>query len=181
MENSNETQALNLSDSIDIGLLDVGKTNFYTTKGGFTALKYEDTDYGRVTLRRALPSSNPMSYISVANKENKEIGILKSVFDLNPEQQKIIINELNKRYYCPQVYEIKSVKEKLGYVYFEFLIGHDNVRYVKNCAVKDVSRNIRMLGDKELLIFDVDGNRYAVKSLEALDKKSIKRLEPFLF
>jgi hypothetical protein len=77
--------------------------------------------------------------------------------------------------------EIKSVKDKMGYVYMELRVTGRGETFEKNCAVKDVNKNIRMLDDDRLIIFDVDGNRYIVPSLEALDKKSIKRLEPYLF
>jgi len=176
-----KTTALSLKDAIDIGLLDLSKAEFYVTPGGFTGLRYDGKDYNRITLRRALPIGHPDEYISVADKENKEIGIIRSLSELDEKQRSIVQAELDKRYYCPAVYEVKSVKDKLGYVYFELIIGRNGVKYKKNCAVKDVSKNIRLLGDDKLAIFDVDGNRYIVESLSGLDKKSLKRLEPYLF
>jgi len=176
-----KTTALSLKDAIDIGLLDLSKAEFYVTPGGFTGLRYDGKDYNRVILRRALPIKHPDEYISVADKENKEIGMIRSLSELNENQLRIVQAELDKRYYCPTVYEVKSVKDKLGYVYFELIIGRDGVKYKKNCAVKDVSKNIRMLDDDKLAIFDVDGNRYIVESLSKLDKKSLKKLEPYLF
>lgn len=176
-----KTIASSLKDAIDIGLLDLSKAEFYITPGGFTGLRYDGKDYNRVILRRALPIKHPDEYISVADKENKEIGMIRSLSELNENQLRIVQAELDKRYYCPTVYEVKSVKDKLGYVYFELIIGRDGVKYKKNCAVKDVSKNIRMLDDDKLAIFDVDGNRYIVESLSKLDKKSLKKLEPYLF
>ena len=176
-----KTTVSSLKDAIDIGLLDLSKAEFYITPGGFTGLRYDGKDYNRVILRRALPIKHPDEYISVADKENKEIGMIRSLSELNENQLRIVQAELDKRYYCPTVYEVKSVKDKLGYVYFELIIGRDGVKYKKNCAVKDVSKNIRMLDDDKLAIFDVDGNRYIVESLSKLDKKSLKKLEPYLF
>jgi len=171
-------------DQIDINLLDLSKVEFYVAESGFTGLKYGEEDHKHVTLKRALPVGQPMEYISVADKENKEIGILKSVDDLNKDQYEIVVNELNKRYYCPEVLEVKSVKDKLGYVYMEFIISTSNrtdETYKKSCAVKDVNKNIRMLSEKSLIIFDVDGNRYIINDLSAIDKNSIRKLEPYLF
>lgn len=176
-----QKSASSLADAIDIGWLDLSKAEFYVTPGGFTGLRYDGKDYNRIILRRALPIKHPDEYISVADKDNKEIGMIRSLLELSEEQRKIVQAELDKRYYCPTVYEVKSVKDKLGYVYFELIIGRDGVKYKKNCAVKDVSKNIRMLDDDKLAIFDVDGNRYIVESLSKLDKKSLKRLEPYLF
>jgi hypothetical protein len=176
-----QATASSLTDAIDIGMLDLSKAEFYVTSGGFTGLRYAGKDYTRITLRRALPIGHPDEYISVADKENKEIGMIRSLSELDEKQRSIVKAELDKRYYCPSVYEVRSVKDKLGYVYFELLIGREGVKYKKNCAVKDVSKNIRMLDDDRLAIFDVDGNRYIIESLSGLDKKSLKRLEPYLF
>ena len=171
-----------MQDNLELGLLDVEKTEFYVTEGGFTGLKYNGNDYAHITLRRTMPIKTPNEYVSVADHENKEIGILRSVADLKGEQRSIVENELDKRYYSPEVLEILSVKDKLGYVYVEMRVKNKQGReHVKSCAVKDVNRNIRMLSDTSLIIFDVDGNRYIVEELARLDKQSIKKLDPYLF
>ncbi|MCL2056333.1 MAG: DUF1854 domain-containing protein [Oscillospiraceae bacterium] len=176
-----QTQTATLADAIDIGFLDLAKSEFFITPGGFTGLRYKGAEHKRVSLRRALPIGSPGSYISVADHENKEIGIIKSIDALTGKQLEIVTAELGHRYYCPEISEIKSVKDKLGYVYMELTVIVDGKKHAKNCAVKDVNRNIRMLDSDRLIIFDVDGNRYLIHSLEALDKKSLKRLEPYLF
>ncbi|HOJ12495.1 MAG TPA: DUF1854 domain-containing protein [Clostridiales bacterium] len=181
METATQITASSLTDAIDIGMLDLKNAEFYVTPGGFTGLRYAGKDYNRIALRRALPVGHPMEYISVADKENKEIGMIRSLSELSEKQRSIVIAELDNRYYCPTVHELKSVKNKLGYVYFELIIGRNSFKYKKNCAVKDVNKNIRMLDDDRLVIFDVDGNRYIIQSLTELDKKSLKRLEPYLF
>ena len=180
---STENEIQGSIDQIDIGILDHNKAEFYVAESGFTGLKYNDEDYKHITLKRALPIGMPMEYISVANSENKEIGILKSIDDLSEEQYTIVLNELNSRYYCPQILEIKSVKDKLGYVYMELIINApgSDVTHTKNCAVKDVNKNIRMLTNNSLIIYDVDGNRYMIKDLTALGKNNIKKLESYLF
>jgi len=179
-----DAQTLSIADAIDIGFLDIQKAVFFQTAGGFTGLRYADREYPRVSFRRALPVGQPGEYISVADAENKEIGILRDVAILDKEQRQIVTVELDRRYYCPVVLEIISVKDKLGYVYLELLIqgiGGEAKSYNRNCAIKDVNKNIRMLDENRLILFDVDGNRYLVPSLTALEKKSLKRLEPYLF
>ena len=179
--NINET--VGSIDQIDIGMLDVDKAEFYVAESGFAGLKYDGEDHKHVTLKRALPIGMPMKYISVADNENKEIGILKSVDELSKEQYAIVLNELNSRYYCPDIVDVKSVKDKLGYVYMELVLsvtGSDKT-HNKSCAVKDVNKNIRMLTDDSLIIYDVDGNRYTINSISALSKTSLKKLEPYLF
>lgn len=170
-----------LAEAIDVGFIEPGNAEFYETEGGFTGLRYNGNEYKRVSLRRALPVAQPDQYISVADHENKEICVIRSLEELSAEQKRIVAGELDRRYYCPVIEEIKSVKDKMGYVYMEMLIRGHGEAHEKSCAVKDVNKNIRMLDEERLLIFDVDGNRYMIPSLNALDKKSLKRLEPYLF
>ena len=174
-------QLTGLAAAIDLGLMDLAKAEFYETPGGFTGLRYNETDYKRVSLRRAMPIADPSGYISVADHENKEICVIRSLSDLSGEQLRIVSDELGRRYYCPEILEIKSVKDKMGYVYMELRVTGQGGAFDKNCAVKDVNKNIRLLDEDRLIVFDVDGNRYIVQSLAALDKKSIRRLEPYMF
>ena len=171
-----------IDDKLELGILDVSKAVFFVSEGGFAGLRYKDEEYKHIVLRRTMPIKQPSQYISIADDKNKEIGILRDLAELSPDQLAIVENELDNRYYSPKVLEIISVKDKLGYVYMEMKVKNKKEReYVKNCAVKDVSRNIRMLSDTSLIIFDVDRNRYIVPDLSELDKNSLKRLDSYLF
>ena len=171
-----------IKDQIDLGIMDINEAEFYTTEGGFAGLKYKGEDYRHIVLRRIMPMEQPHNYISVANQDNKEIGILKAVADLPDTQRDVVSRELDNRYYSPQILDIMSVKDKLGYVYMEMrLKNRQGKEYDKSCAVKDVSRNIRMLSDNSVIIFDVDGNRYVAPKLDEMNKQSLRRLDSYLF
>jgi len=167
---------------MDLGIFNIKDITFYATEGGFTGLRFKDEDYKHITLRRIMPIGNPMQYISVADRENNEIGILLNVADLPGDQRAVVERELDNRYYSPQVLEVKSVKDKMGYVYMEMrLLDKKGNEYTKSSAIKDVSRNIRMLSEDSVIIFDVDGNRYVVPSLRKMDRNSLKKLDSYLF
>jgi len=170
-----------LSQAVDIGWLDLDNAEFYEGNGGFTGLRYKDVDYKRIQLRRAMPDRYPSEYISVADHENKEIGMLRALTDLNDVQLRIVSDELDRRYYCPQILEVKSVRDKLGYVYMEMEVFAGGERHERSAAINDVNKNIRMIGSNRLIIFDVDGNRFIVNALDKLDRKSLRRLEPYMF
>jgi len=169
-----------LSKAVDIGWLKLGEAEFYEGSGGFTGLRYDGKEYKRIQFRRAMPDRYPSEYISVADHENKEIGMIKSLTDLTDGQLGIVSGELDRRYYCPEILEIKSVRDKLGYVYMEMDVMAGGKRHERSAAVNDVNKNIRMIGTNRL-IFDVDGNRFLVNSLDKLDAKSLRRLEPYMF
>jgi hypothetical protein len=172
-------------DTNELGILNINEAEFYEGSGGFAGLRYNGEDFSHIVLRRIMPMEYPLHYISVAITEGndfKEIGILKAVEDLPPTQREIVITELDNRYYSPEVQEVISVQDKLGYVYMELrLKNKKGTEYRKNCAIKDVSRNIRMLSDTSVIIFDVDGNRYIVEDLKRLSRQSLRKLDAYLF
>ncbi len=167
---------------IDIGFLDPKKFDFYQS-AGFLGLKYDGKEYKRVSVRRALPHQMPEEFLSVCDHEQKEIGIIRNLKDLPKEQASLVREELLHRYFCPEVQQVVTVNDKMGYVYMEVLLlsSINNESYSKSFAVKDVSKNIRKLNDEQLIIFDVDGNRYLVPRLSKLDAKSVRLLEPYVF
>ena len=171
-----------IDTQVDLGIIDVKDVTFYATEGGFAGMKYNGEDYKHIVLRRIMPIEQPFHYISVADSENKEIGILKAVDDLPDVQRQVVIAELDNRYYSPEVLEVTDVQDKLGYVYLEMHLKNKQGReYNKNCAIKDVSRNIRMLTDTSVIIFDVDGNRYIIPDVTLLNRNSMRKLDAYLF
>ena len=171
-----------IDTQVDLGIIELSDVEFYATEGGFAGMKYKGEDYKHIVLRRIMSIQQPFHYISVADSENKEIGILKAVDDLPETQRTIVIKELDNRYYSPEVLEVMSVQDKLGYVYMEMrLKNKQGKEYKKNCAIKDVSRNIRMLTHTSVIIFDVDGNRYIIPDVAKLNRQSMRKLDAYLF
>ncbi|MCL2202553.1 MAG: DUF1854 domain-containing protein [Defluviitaleaceae bacterium] len=171
-----------IDTQLDLGILDVKDLRFYIADGGFLGLKHKDEDYRHIVLRRIMPMEYPMEYISVADHENKEIGILRDVAALPAEQCAMVEHELDNRYYSPQIIEVLSVRDKLGYVYMEMKLKNKQGRiYDKSCAIKDVNRNIRTLPNNSAVIFDVDGNRFIVPLISDLSKQSQKKLDAYLY
>ena len=171
-----------INTEMDLGILDVKECTFYTADGGFLGLKHKGEDYRHIVLRRIMPIEYPMEYISVADHENKEVGIVRRVGDLSSEQKALVETELDNRYYTPQVLEVLDVQDKLGYVYMTMKLKNKQGRvYDKSCAIKDVSRNIRTLPNDSVLIFDVDGNRYTIPVIKDMNKTSLKKLDAYLF
>lgn len=166
-----------VTEIMDINVIDIRNAEFYHSGNEFVGLRYLGKDYKRVIFSRILPLTNPNTYISVMDTESKEIGIILSTDEMCSKQAEIVNTELSKRYYCPNILKITSIKEKMGYVYFDVSIKGRS----RNFAVKDVSKNIRQIGDQKIMIFDVDGNRYLIEEASTMDKKSLRLLEPYLF
>ncbi|MBQ5837178.1 MAG: DUF1854 domain-containing protein [Clostridia bacterium] len=190
---SNEMKNDNFLDLAEITYLTAENSRFYRTKNGFPALeavlpKFGDDleanddktpvkqDLGRVFFHRCFPFETPDEYISVLNKDGREYAMIRDLNEMPAEAQEIIRNELERKYLCPTVTKIKSLKEKLGYSFWEVETDKGEMLF----SMHDTYRNIARVGDGMLIITDVDGNRYRIDDVSKLDRKSFKRIELYL-
>ena len=137
----------------------------------------EEKKYGRVFLHRAFPHELLWEYISVLDVDNKEIGLIYNIEDFDADTVSILKTELERKYYSPTIVTIESVKERYGFSYWN-VITSDGKKMT--FTMQDTYRNITHTGDDTLLLFDVDGNRFTIKSVAALDRKSYRKIEIYL-
>lgn len=149
---------------------------FSVSDTGFLRVTLGGRVYPRVVLTRALPFSEPEKYIGISDVDRKEIGMIEDASAFSDEQRRLIENELSLRYYCPEVEEIRSIREKMGHFYFEVLIGGQEKRF----TVRDISKSVRTLG-QGVEITDMDANRYRIPDLSAIGRKSRRMLEPYIY
>ncbi len=129
--------------------------------------------YEKIILVRNFPFQYEKEYITVLDKGAKEIGIIKTLSDFDEDTGKLLSAELERRYYMPKIREILRMKEKMGFTNWTVDTNYGKITF----SVRDTYKNIVKLGGGRCIITDVDGNRYEIPSLSALDKKSYKRIE----
>ena len=153
----------------------------FEEKNGFLTLTYteggEEKNYDRIFLHRAFPHELLFKFISVLDSEKKEIGIIYDIDDFDDEMSRLIVREIEKKYYSPTIIEIKSVKERYGFSYWK--VSLDDGREI-NFTMQDTYKNILHTGTDSIILVDVDGNRYTVKSISALSVKSYRKIEIYL-
>ena len=137
----------------------------------------EEKKYDRVFLHRAFPHELLWEYISVLDVDNKEIGLIYNIEDFDTETVALLKTELERKYYSPTITTIESVKERYGFSYWSVTTS-DGKKI--SFTMQDTYRNIMHTGDDTLLLLDVDGNRFTVESVAALDRKSYRKIEIYL-
>lgn len=152
------------------------RCSFFRSGECFLGMKLGDEEYRRVILTRAMPLNLPDKYICITDVEKNELGIIEAVSDFPEEEQKLIKGELAQRYFCPNVTDIIAIKEKMGHFYFDVMIGE----YKRSFTIKDLAKNIRCSEDSVTLT-DVDGNRFVIDDIKSINRKSRRKLEPYLY
>ncbi len=168
---------MNETKKLSIEFLDVSQCTFAFNENNFLIMSQNGESKGRVKLIRAYPFSLTEEYICVHDLEDNEIGIIKTLSELDDASEQACKKELESRYYCPTVTTVKNIKERMGHFYFETIIDGKEKKF----TVRDITRNLRYASENTLLIFDMDGNRYIIPEFEKIEEKSKRLLEPYLY
>ena len=160
---------------------------FTRSGGGLISLditndKGEPEHFERVVILRSFPVTNPNEFLSVREPDSKkqgrgkEIGMIRHMSDFDEATQKLFMEELDRRYFTPELQKITSVKDKFGYLYWDVVTTAGHVTFVLNNPFS----NIRILEDGRILINDIDGNVFQITDPKKLDPASLKKIEIYL-
>jgi len=122
---------------------------------------------------RAFPLSDPDHYIAFLDGKDRVIGTVADPAELDATSRQAADDDLARRYFTPVVRSIRSMKQEFGAVYCEVDTDHGTRQFVAK-GFRDAVEN---LGGGQLLMADVDGNRYRVIDWRRLDARSRRFLE----
>ena len=130
----------------------------------------------RVSLRRDFPFEELWSFISVVGTGETEIGMIRSVGDFSGETETLLREELERRYYSPVIRKIHSLKERYGFSYWKVETAEGDMEF----TLHDTYKSLIRVDAKRVVILDVDGNRFEIPDLSALDRRSYRKIELYL-
>ena len=136
----------------------------------------DDRSYLKVKVVRAAPLSYPDQYISFLDGKDEEICMVDDLGELDEGARAIVAEELDRRYLTSVVQEVHSLRNEFGTSYWDVQTNRGQREFV----VQNVAENAQWLGDHRLLLLDVDGNRFEIPDLEALDRRSLALIEQVL-
>lgn len=151
---------------------------FERTEGGFLNLTYNGKLYERVKVVRLFPFTDPDSYISIRENDEraKEIGIIENMTSFSDETVKLINEQLALNYYIPVIEKINSIKDESGNAYFNVTTDKGDHEFVINMSSNPVTK----LTDTRLIITDLEENRFEIRDIRKLSQKELRKLDLFL-
>ncbi len=120
----------------------------------------------------AFPLTTPGRLVSFFDKSGAEVCILRNAGELDKESLQILQEELEKCYFMPTIRAIEEMQERLGVETWRVRTNKGERAF----EVRDPRRNVRQIGGGQIVIKDVDANRYLIPNWKGLDRKSIKLL-----
>ena len=166
------------ADLLELRYLTKENATFSRTPGGFVKLTYKDTTYDRVGVYRTFPVTQPEEFISIreANEKAREIGVVEKLSDLDPEQAKMLKEQLDLRYFTPEITKVFDIKTEYGYGYFHVMTTYGECRF----TIHNGGSSVVSLTDTRIIITDLDGNRFEVPDIMKLTVAERKKLDLFI-
>ena len=169
-------------DAANIRYLTSKDIKFYETKGGLLGAELDGEDMGRCDILRLFPLHEPEKFLSVRRQaqshrdRNTELGIIESLDSFSNEEKALILQELEKRYFVPEITRVKNAKEEFGHTYWEV----ETTAGERSFTTFDMSSSLVRIDANSVLLIDVDGSRYLIPDLKKADDKAIKMLDIWL-
>lgn len=161
-----------MSDLFEITYINPGVTSFTRSAGGMLQMETARELFTEITVRRTYPMSRPYEYLSVWTKDDKEIGIIRNIEELDEKSREELVAELKLRYVIPAVTQIISIKEEPGLWSFQVKTDRGDLKLL----MRNIHEHIQMIGVNRLIITDMEGKRCEIKDIESLDAASRKQL-----
>ena len=162
----------------ELNYIKPGMGSFYENANGLLSYRNQE-DYGRVSVIRMFPLKYEEKFLSVRvenfsrNDKNSEIGIIKDLAEFSEAEQLIVRKELARRYFIPEITEVKKVTEEFGHTMWSV----ETTSGEREFTVTDMGANLFNLGNGKVMLVDVYGNRYVINDVYKLNDKALKILE----
>ncbi len=162
--------------SLELRFLNAKEVRFRHQGSRLEMQRETEDDWQEVSVARLFPLSQPEHWISVLDQKGKEIGILLDLGELPRQHLACVREELSRRYLVPEIRKILSCRQRFDLV--EWTVETDRGQAV--FLTRDLREQIRQPLPHRVTLTDVQGNRYDVPDITALDILSRRLLEMHL-
>lgn len=122
------------------------------------------------------PLSHPGRFLSLVDGKGDEIAMLPDPKELPESSYRSLEVELKRRYLTSTILAIEHAKVEFGATYWT--VQTDRGR--RDFVTQSLQENAQWLGEDHLLLVDVDGNRFEIPDVAALDETSRVYVETIL-
>ncbi len=96
--------------------------------------------------------------------------MIHSLEDFPEETAQLLEEQLQIRYFTPEISKVVTVKEEFGYSYWEAETTAGLCRF----TVRSGGGNAKLVTPVRLLVTDVDGNRFVIPDMNKLTDKEYR-------
>ena len=125
-------------------------------------------------LARYFPWSLPDAYISIRGSDGREVAMLRTLEDLDPDSRYVAETELRDKVFNPKITRVLECKREFGIS--SIMAETDRGPVIFQFHGRS---DIRILSATRALFRDVDGNTYELPDLDRLDPASRRLIQRY--
>jgi hypothetical protein len=141
---------------------------FYAPKDRLRLSIDNEKSYLTVKPVWAAPLSYPDRYLALLDGKGEEIVMIPDPRELPPESREAVERELRLRYLTATITRIAYARQEYGATYWTV----ETDRGLREFVTQNLQENALWFSDTQLLLVDVDGNRFEIPDITALDVRS---------
>lgn len=145
---------------------------FYEPKDRLRLTIGDDRSYITVKPVWASPQSFPNRFLGLLDGKEKEIATIVDPSELTGESRIAVEEELRRRYLTSTIVAITNAKLEFGATYWHVVTN----RGERDFVTQSLQENAIWMSPTHIVLLDVDGNRFEIPDVEALDAKSRQTL-----
>lgn len=169
-----EIKAVEPPPEPDYDILEPAKLSLFRDKTGkVRATVAEDRSFLDVRVVRCFPQTNPDRFWALTDRQSRVIGIVQDPDRLDNVSRNAAEDALRHQYFLPVITAVYALKEEFGAIYFDV----DTDRGRRSFVAKGVRDAVEERDDGEIVLVDVDENRYVIPDWTRLDPRSRKHIE----
>lgn len=160
----------------ELKLLDPTTLRLFIDKFQDLNLETDGKCFNKLTALRIFPLSAECQFIVLKDADDKDVGIIPDIAQLNPENRRIIESVLERTYFTARITQINAIEE-------EFHIPKWDVETDRGPRIFEVGstrRDLRVMEAGRVLVRDADGNRYEIPDYRKLDPFSRMLIETLI-
>ncbi len=136
----------------------------------------DGTVYHNVELRRLFPISDKYNYISLLDKDEHEIAMIRSLDDITPDSAAAIKACFYDYYRIPKIQKITECDDATGMLKMTVDTDHGEATF----RIRNRHSDMKIYPGDRVIIRDSNDNRYEIEDLSKLDRKSWLLIASFL-
>ena len=137
----------------------------------------DGTVYEDLEPRRLFPFTNPNMYITLLDKDEREVGFVRDLSELDDASVQALAECFAEYYLIPKITRVLLCEEKFGSIKWEVETDRGPVKFRIRSRHSDIKK---MHGSNRIIVRDTNDNRYEIPDYTALDAKSIRMLFSYL-
>jgi ABC-type multidrug transport system ATPase subunit len=162
-----------------IQFLNPKNLRIYSKDEGGMRVEYGDETWDNVRAYRCFPVSRPGEFIAMwvgaSTLEQKEVGMVRRLKELQPSSRMAVELELAKRHYIQRIVDIK---EEMGFLNWHVETDKGEMEFMTRRNDRNAVYDTPLNGH---IILDLEKNRYEIEDIDALDPASRAVFQKYVF